>query len=111
MNKFSILILIAASLLVLSACKKEEPTERFTMIATVEELGEKIAVEIIEAPYENSGIFLVITSPDTVYLDSENNEISRTDIAVGDKVEIIYGGQVMMSYPAQIVAYQIRVTE
>lgn len=110
MKKLSLCILIGAILLLLSACNKNDPLpESFTLTATVTELGEKIAVEIIEAPYENSGVFLVITPNDTVYLNSDGGEISREDISVGDRVEITYGGQVMMSYPAQIVASRIQI--
>ena len=110
MKKYGLFILVTAALLLLFSCENNEPErERFTLTATVAELGEKIAVEIIEAPGENTGIFLVITPDSTVYLDEGGREISRTDISVGDKVRITYSGQVMMSYPAQIVAHEIRV--
>ena len=109
MKRRGICILIAAALLLLFACEGEEPVgEKFTLVGTVTELGDKIAVDIIEAPDGNSGIYLAITSDNTVYLDSKGDKISRGDIALGDKVTVTYSGQVMMSYPAQIVAYEIK---
>ena len=81
----------------------------FYMTATVVDTGEKIEVEVIESPFGMTGPFLVITSPETVYLNAENREIARNEIRVGDKVQITYGGQVMLSYPPQIVAYELRV--
>ena len=74
--------------------------------ATVTALGEKLEVEVYDSDYA-FGTYLVITSASTKYLDSEGNTVTRSDVKVGDKVEIYYGGQVMMSYPPQIVAAKI----
>ena len=87
----------------------DAPGSDFKMTAKVTELGEKIAVEVIESEY-TFGIHWVITTA-SKYYDAEGNEISRSDIKVGDTVEILYSGQVMMSYPPQIVAARITVIE
>ena len=44
-----------------------------------------------------------------VYLDKNGNRTVKAFLKVGDTVEITYGGQVMMSYPPQIVALKIQV--
>ncbi len=79
---------------------------KIKMRASVEELGEKISVSVLESEY-TSGPHLVITSPSTVYLDKNGNAIRKTDIKVGDIVTVYYSGQVMLSYPPQIVAHKI----
>lgn len=77
------------------------------MTATVDELGEKITVTVIESEYAY-GVYWVITGNDEFY-NKNGEKISRDEICVGDTVEIIYNGQVMMSYPPQIVARKITV--
>jgi hypothetical protein len=76
------------------------------MLARVKSLEEKIEVEVISAKYA-SGIYWVLTSPATRILDEKGNIIKKADLKVGDTVKIIYNGQVMMSYPPQIVALDI----
>lgn len=78
------------------------------MLALVTEISERITVEVLESPY-TSGIHWVITPSETVYTDKNGKEITREDIRIGDTVEILYNGQVMMSYPPQIVALKIAV--
>ena len=85
--------------------KNNEPS--FEAKATVLELGEKILVDVYEAEYA-SGNYLVII-PDCISIVGKNGEnLTRGDIKVGDRLEIIYNGQVMMSYPAQFVARKIK---
>ena len=86
-----------------------KPGSDFNMTASVTEIGDKIAVEVIESPYGNTGPFWVNTAKATEYFDKDGNAITRSDIHVGDTVEILYSGQVMMSYPPQIVAAKITV--
>lgn len=80
----------------------------FVIKATVKALGEKIEVDVFEGEYA-SGIYWVITSEQTEFIDKSGNKITKDDINVGDTVEIVYNGQVMMSYPAQIAARKITV--
>lgn len=86
----------------------DKPGSNFKMLARVNEVGEKISVDVIESEY-TSGIHWVITANATEYFDKDGNPISRSDIKAGDTVEILYSGQVMMSYPPQIVAARITV--
>ena len=114
MSKF---IKFASSLLILMALTACDTAgsgdntnigDEFKLTATVIAVNEKIEVDVVESQYA-SGIYLVITSTETKYYDNAGNEISREEIRAGDTVEILYGGQVMMSYPPQIVAARITV--
>ena len=89
---------------------KSMAQENVKMVAEVTGLGDKIEVEVLESDY-TSGVHLVITHDATQYFDINGNKTSRTEIEVGDKVEIVYSGQVMLSFPPQIVAIKIRVCE
>jgi len=83
-----------------------EPDIRVKMTAVVDEVGDRLEVTVTESEY-TFGIFWVITPDSAVYLDADGNSISRADIKAGDTVEIWYSGQVMLSYPPQIVAHKI----
>ncbi len=79
---------------------------RVSMIARITALDERITVEVIESPYA-FGTHTVHTPPETVYLDEHGKPTDRTAFSVGDAVQIRYSGQVMLSYPPQIVAAEI----
>ena len=81
--------------------------EKFVLKANVIALSDKIEVEIVESDYA-FGIYWVITSEETEFYAKDGSAIEKSDIKVGDTVEIVYGGQVMMSYPPQIVARKIK---
>ena len=83
--------------------------ESVKMTATVKNISDKIEVEVIEGEYGASGIYWVITYDETAFAGKDGEKITRADLKVGDTVEILYGGQVMMSYPPQIVAGRITV--
>ena len=78
-----------------------------TMVAKILSIGEKIEVEVIEGEYGASGIYWVITGEETVYEFEDGRGISANSLKAGDRIEITYSGQVMMSYPPQIVAKKI----
>ena len=111
-----ILLLLAVSL---TACNEggngtesepagdDMPPTEFKMTAKIESIDEKIAVDVIESEY-TTGPHLVITSQQTDFRDSNGKSIKKSDLSVGDTVEIFYSGQVMMSYPPQIVAAKIK---
>ena len=86
------------------------PQNSVTMTAKITDVDEKITVEVLESDY-TSGTHLVITSDSTIFLGKNGNEISRSDLKENDVVEISYSGQVMLSYPPQIVALQIKIAE
>ena len=101
------------SLLCLCSCSKSNKEEALTvrMLARLTALGSKAEVEVIEGEYGASGIFHVIISDTTEIRARDGSVISRDDLAIGDTLEITYGGQMMMSYPPQIVATRITVTQ
>ena len=81
--------------------------ESFSMIATVIAIDEWLEVDVISALYGNTGRFWVRVSENTSFFDQSGESISLSEIKVGDTVEITYSGQVMMSYPPQIIALSI----
>ena len=87
--------------------ENEEPmSDGFKMTALVTALGEKIEVNVTESEYA-TGPFWIITSSETVFLGGNGDKISKDDLKVGDSISIIYNGQMMMSYPPQVVALKI----
>lgn len=117
-NRFKMLFFAALTALTLPfllsvsaspARGKAEPPRldgRASMTARITEIGERITVEVLESPY-TSGVHIVHTPPETVYLDASGKPTDRTALSVGDVVRIRYSGQVMLSYPPQIVAAEI----
>ena len=87
---------------------EDRPGSEFKMTAVITELNDKIAVDVIESEY-TSGIHWVNVSKFTDFYDKDGSKITRDDLKVGDTVEILYSGQVMMSYPPQIVAARFTV--
>ena len=85
-----------------------ESGPEFVIKARVNAVGEKIEVDVIEGEYAY-GIYWVITSEQTEFLGKDGGKITKNDIKPGDTLEIVYNGQVMMSYPPQIVARKITV--
>lgn len=84
------------------------PEGRVSMVASIDAIGERLEVTVLESPY-TSGVHWVIVPEAAQLLDRDGRPITRADLRVGDTVEILYSGQVMMSYPPQIVAVRIRV--
>ena len=115
MKKLFKTVILMLLMLSLSACGKhnaeenggDTPGDGFKMTAKIEAIDEKITVDVIEAEY-TSGVHLVILSDSTKILSENREKIKKSDLKVGDTVEILYSGQVMLSYPPQIVAASIR---
>ena len=82
--------------------------EKFLLKAVVKSTDTKgqLEVEVIESDYAY-GIYWVHTSS-AKFVDAEGRSIAESEVKVGDTIQITYGGQVMMSYPPQIVAYKIQ---
>ncbi len=82
--------------------------ERVSMRAVIRAIDERLEVEVTLSEY-TSGIHWVIIHDSTAYYAADGSAITRADLQVGDEVEIYYNGQVMLSYPPQIVAHRITV--
>lgn len=77
------------------------------MTARVIAISDRVEVEVIESEYI-SGLVWVNTNGETLVLDEEGQKIEASDLAADDVIKIAYSGQVMMSYPAQIVGLAIQ---
>ena len=110
-NIFKIATLLLSLSCLASCCgsspEMSEPSVK--MLARVAGFADKIEVEVIEGEYGVSGIFWVITSSQTEFKAKNGAPTVRDALNVGDTVEITYGGQVMMSYPPQIVAKNVKI--
>ena len=102
----SCLFIILFTVSFISCTEEEKMKEGFYMTATVRNVTDRIEVDVIESEYAD-GIYWVIVGSDTVIYDTDSKIKEMSDIKVGDTVRILYSGQVMMSYPPQIVALEI----
>lgn len=80
----------------------------FVMEATVSEVGERILVEVTQSEYTSGPHFLIVTDQ-TAIKNESGKPLSKEAIRVGDLLTVIYNGQVMLSYPPQVVALSITV--
>ena len=93
---------------ILSNDASNEVKAEFVLKAIVKKIeNDRIVVEIIESDYA-FGVYHILTFDTTKYYNKNGSQITRQGIMVGDTVEITYSGQTMLSYPPQVVAYQIR---
>ena len=118
--KKALISILLSSALILSSCslsiddfiKTEQEDmggtdmENVKMIAEITAIGEKIEVNVTESEY-TFGVHWVNIDKNTKIYNETGLEVSKTALAVGDIVQILYSGQVMMSYPPQIVALRI----
>ena len=109
MKKILRVVLLIISLgMLLSFNEKEKGAESiFKMKAKIENIGEKIEVDAYEGEYA-SGLYWLIVVSHTEFVGKDGEKISLSDLSSGDRIEVTYNGQVMMSYPAQIVALKIQ---
>ena len=111
MNKKLKRLLILASLPFLCCAGCSHNTNgKFIMTATITAINSHIEVEILTDEY-NSGIMWVNASSLTAVYNSNGKKIKLNDLRVGDKIQIEYSGQVMMSYPPQIAAKRVYIAE
>jgi hypothetical protein len=125
MKKTALIIMTALALLLFAGCgarteggssdngiqggnSEQAPTrtDGFTMIAKVKSVGDRVEVDVISAEYA-SGIFHIIVGENTLIYSALGNEITKQELKSGDTVEITYNGQIMLSYPPQVVALKI----
>lgn len=106
---FSVALLLALALISCAKADKVVDVEGARMTAKINAISDRIEVEVIEGDYEVSGIYWVRFSQDTVVIDKNGHKASISSLKVGDTVEITYSGQVMQSFPPQIVAKAIRI--
>ncbi len=76
------------------------------MVAEILEINDTILVEIKDSEYL-TGKCTIILHEDISYVSNNGGKISKSNLKIGDTIKIGYGGQVMLSYPPQVVAYVI----
>ena len=76
------------------------------MEATVTEVGKRLLVEVTKSEY-TSGPHVVLVNESTVIQDASGTPLCAQSIKIGDKLTVLCSGQVMLSYPPQIVAIRI----
>ncbi len=69
-----------------------------------------LLAEIIDSEVA-SGEYIVLYDDMTDFFDGSGKSVTINDVRVGDTIEIIFSGQVMLSYPAQIYANKIKILE
>ena len=114
MKKILKSILLFLSLGLLASCGENNGGEvidsQFSMKATVTSIGDRIEVNVYEAEYAE-GIYWLVTDKNTVVEGQKGEKLSLSDVEVGDNIEVVYNGQVMMSYPPQIYAIKLKILE
>ena len=69
----------------------------------------KTSIEITVYDTENAeGPYWIRFDDGTLFVNALNEKISLSDIVEGDKLEVSYNGQVMLSYPPQVFGIKIR---
>ncbi len=113
MKRLIIFLLLAGVLFSLPSCthingEGGEIMETYKLYAIVKEVSDRLEVEVVESDYA-FGIYWVIVSDATELFLSDGERAALSDIKAGDRIEIVYNGQTMLSYPPQIVAISVRV--
>ena len=101
-------ILLVLGLGLLVSCGNGSASEDFTMKATVTAISSgRLEVDVYSAEYAEGKYSIVVDSTTKVF-DASGNKIDLSSIAIADKIEITYSGQVMLSYPPQVFAIKIK---
>ena len=66
----------------------------------------EIHMEIVESDIA-FGLYRVLVQSSTPFYDKDGKEITKDDLKTGDKIDVVFAGQVMQSYPPQIAAIRI----
>ena len=66
----------------------------------------EIQMEILDSEIA-FGIYRVLYNSETPFFGLDGQQITLSDIEIGDVIEVVFSGQVMQSYPPQIAARRI----
>ena len=66
----------------------------------------EIQMEIVDSEIA-FGIYRVLYNSETPFFGLDGQQITLSDIEIGDVIEVVFSGQVMQSYPPQIAARRI----
>lgn len=78
----------------------------------VTKLGDnrELEMEIVDSTIA-FGTYRVLIGDTTTFYGVNGEEITREDIKLDDVIEVVFSGQVMMSYPPQIAAKRVYIAE
>lgn len=86
--------------------------EEYTFTAKVLETEGGLMISPDEETNEiKSSDKIVVHTTNTKFFDKNGKEITIDKLQVGDPISVVYGGEIMESYPAQIGAVSITLTE
>lgn len=80
----------------------------FYLVGKVSEVSDRILIDVTEGEYADGPYWILVSAQTEIY-DTDGGKITADGIKIGDTVKVIYGGQVMMSYPPQVAAIEVRV--
>lgn len=72
--------------------------------------SQEVEMEIVDSEIA-FGLYRVLISGETTFYGVDGVKIDRDSLEVGDIIEVVFSGQVMMSYPPQIAAKRIYIAE
>lgn len=70
----------------------------------------ELEMEIVDSEIA-FGVYRVLIGDETEFYDVKGEKIDRNTLKEGDIIEVVFSGQVMMSYPPQIAAKRIYIAE
>jgi hypothetical protein len=112
MKKLYFSILILCIVLLSISCGTDEKGDSAVFMATVLENESSLLVEPQKDTTEiKSSDKIVVNTNNSKFYDANGNEITLSDIAVSEIVQITYNGMIAESYPAQISANIIKIME
>ena len=89
-----------------SGNENENPADPAVISGTVTAVNNRIELLADETEI-SSGPYSVIITDTTEFYFENGGKAALDDVKTGHKVEISFNGQVMLSYPAQIVAHKV----
>ncbi len=70
----------------------------------------ELEMEIVDSEIA-FGVYRVLIGDETEFYDVKGEKIDRNTLKEGDIIEVVFSGQVMMSYPPQIAAKRVYLAE
>ncbi len=113
MKKLTSLIIIIITAFLFTGCKNvnncngNNSSTKIVMTAKILEINQTILVEVIKSEYAY-GNYILIVNDSTCYYATGGGKINKSNLQVGNIIDVEYSGQVMLSIPPQVVARSIR---
>lgn len=113
MKKSFAVLFAALTIVMFGSCVKEDAENVSFTAAVIAAERDYLEVEPAEdAAERRSADRIIVSQPEgTLYLDADGQETARPEFSVGQEIRIVYDGTIAESYPAQIRAIEIHLTE